>query len=58
MNQSPHVTPLHEGLEIMLDELGVTIDELDAQPNRFMTDAQRRAWLVSVALREEAVSAR
>lgn len=55
--QQPPAVKLHEGIEIMLDGLGVTIDDLDARQGRFSSDDEKRAWFLADALRRQGVMA-
>ena len=51
--QQPEPEILAEGIEIILEDLGVTIDELDARQGRFRNDDERRAWFLVDAARRD-----
>ena len=50
-HQQPEPEILAEGIEIILEDLGMTIDELDARQGHFRTENERRAWFVIDAAR-------
>lgn len=51
--RQPDRDTLVEGIEVILEELGLTIDELDARQGRFRNDDERRAWHVVNAARQD-----
>ena len=54
--RNPNPDALAESITIILDDLGVTIDELDAREGRFRSDSERRAWFVANELRHEGLT--
>lgn len=50
----PQNRDVQASLEILLDGLGVTVDELDSRPSKLSSD-ERRAWLLADTLRHEGV---
>lgn len=52
----PNPENLSESITIILDDLGVTIDELDARNGRFESEEERRAWFVANELRREGIA--
>ncbi len=50
----PQSGDVQASLEIILDGLGVTVDELDSRPSR-LSSHERRAWLLADTLRHEGV---
>lgn len=48
---SPTPDALDEGITIILGDLGVTLEELDARAPRFGSDGERRAWFLANDLR-------
>lgn len=55
--QPDHET-IAEGIEVILEDLGVTIEELDARRGRFRNDDERRAWYVVSAARQDGLVSR
>lgn len=52
--RNPQSGDVQAGLEIILDGLGITVDELDA-PRSTLSSEERRAWLLADTLRHEGV---
>jgi hypothetical protein len=52
----PDPETLAEGIEIILEELGVTIDELDARQGQFRDERERRAWFLADAARRSGLA--
>ena len=52
--RNPQSSDVKASLEIMLDDLGVTIDELEERRGALSSD-ERRAWLLADTLRHEGV---
>ena len=52
--RNPQNGDVQASLEIILDGLGITVDELDARRSNLSSE-ERRAWLLADTLRHEGV---
>ncbi len=52
--RNPQNADVQASLEILLDGLGITVDELDARRPNLSSD-ERRAWLLADTLRQDGV---
>ena len=50
----PQSEDVQASLEILLDGLGITVDELDARRSKLSSE-ERRAWLLADTLRHDGV---
>ena len=56
-HSQPDPETFAEGIEVVLEDLGLTIEELDARQGHFRNEDERRAWFLVDAARRDGLVA-